>query len=363
MKKLSLLLAAMSFAVHAHATSSADLAPEIYGNGTTGTTPPTATNPGTTQFPKYNPPAPPPPPAVTPTPPKSASINPSANQGQQSQNSGAGANAAAGAALIASGMALMSQPPTVPAGAALIAMGMLALAQSGHDSGAANQSAATGASSVYGNGSTSTAAKDAVANPQLGSGKSAFNSQAVKDAQASLANAGYSVTPSGLTTPDGSTIPNSAFNSAGGMAAAGLGSDQIKAVQDALGKVNSDIGSGAGKISAVAVSEGGGGGSSADKPASEDFSFTDKGSVFGLSDAAKKAMVAGKTVNFDGDPIGVRGNNIFDMIHVAYQKKRDSHDFLDSESGAASPTLRAPASAAPPAKKIVAPARAKINNR
>src|SRR5882757_7557302 len=159
MKKSILVLTVVAFSTPAFAgSSSADLAPDIYTP--TPTTPTTTTN--QTPFPVATPP-----PAPTPTPvaPTNASINPAANQGKQSQDSGSGANAAAGAALIAAGMALMANPPTQPAGAALIAMGMLALAQSGADSGAADQSAATAASSVNGVGSNTGTAGTTTANP------------------------------------------------------------------------------------------------------------------------------------------------------------------------------------------------------
>lgn len=333
MKKAILLLAAVTLVRPAFAGSSADLDTDIFGtsssNSATGTVTPTQT----TQFPVATPL---PVPVAAPAPVSNASINPAANQGQQSQNGGAGANDAAGAALIAAGAALMANPPTQPAGAALIAMGMLALAQGAADSNAANQSGQTAAASVNGTTTPTTPT-----NPALGTGTSAFQSPAAATGTAALTSAGYSVTPTGLVNPDGSLTPNSAFNSPGGMAAAGMSPATIKAVQDALANVQ---GSGP-KISNVAVSEGGGGGSGSG--AGNDFSILGRKSAFQMTDAMKKQMVAGKTVLFDGDPIGVRGQNIFDMIHTAYQRKSDRHDFLDGGGLAAAPALRSPASLAP----------------
>src|SRR5262245_57125614 len=100
---------------------------------------------------------PPPEPLKVPTPPpQNNTINQGSNVGQASQQGGAGANNAAGAALIAAGVPMLAQPPTAPMGAMLIALGMMALAQGGHDSGAAGQSANTGAASVYNNGTADT---------------------------------------------------------------------------------------------------------------------------------------------------------------------------------------------------------------
>jgi hypothetical protein len=344
MKKLALIFAAMVFSVTAFARSSQD---EIFQPSPSPTPGDTTTAP--TQFPTYIPPAPAPAPLATPAT-NNASINPAANQGKQSQDSGAGANAAAGAALMAAGMALMANPPTQPAGAALIAMGALALAQSGHDSGAADQSGATAAASYNGvNGSNSAVA----ANPNLGKGTSSYLANpALKQGTAALTDAGYSLTPAGLVSPNGTLTPNSAFNSSSGMAAAGMDAGTIAQVQSALAKVNAD--SGKAKVSTVALAEGGGAGGTAGNPTGgSDFSFASaKGrNPFGLSDAEKRKLVAGKTVSFDGDPIGVSGQNIFDMIHVAYQKKRDRKDFIGDEL-AGGPSLRSPASAAAKATSL-----------
>lgn len=349
MKKLFSLVIAVLFCAPVFAgQSSADL---VTGNGNNngvgygvGGTPPAAANglnagvhalstPTTnTQFPTYVAPPPAgtqfptyiaPPPAPAPTP----SINPAANQGQQSQNGGAGANAAAGAALIAAGMALMSNPPTVPAGAALVAMGILALAQSAHDSNAAGQSGATAASSVNGVGANP-------ANPTLGAGTPGFVDPNVAAGKNALGQAGYTVNGDGLQTPSGSVIPNSAFNSAGGMAKAGMDASTIKEVQNALATVNGDASRA--KVSGVAVGEGGGGVSndhSGDGGGGGGGGSSTYVNPFQMNSDLKKQMVAGKTVLFDGDPIGVRGQDIFEMIHTCYEKKRSRNDFLDESGG------------------------------
>ena len=72
---------------------------------------------------------------------------------------------------------------------------------------------------------------------------------------------------------------------------------------------------------------------------------------FAVGADAKKQMVAGKTVMFDGEPIGVRGNNIFDMVHAAYQKKRQNNNFIESADSRPGPSTRMPASIRPASQK------------
>ncbi|NJL25909.1 MAG: hypothetical protein HC902_12575, partial [Calothrix sp. SM1_5_4] len=107
--------------------------------------------------------------------------------------------------------------------------------------------------------------------------------------------------------------------------------------------------------SGVALSTGGGGSGpgSEGSTSSEDNSDSSPApyvNPFANLDARKKEMIAGKTVLFDGEPIGVRGNNIFDMIHQAYQRKRAGNHFIEGDE---KPAPRAPASAAPPAAGAV----------
>jgi hypothetical protein len=62
----------------------------------------------------------------------------------------------------------------------------------------------------------------------------------------------------------------------------------------------------------------------------------------------RKGLTAGKTVLFDGDPIGVRGDNIFAMVHTCYQTKREGAQFIETEgraNGVQTASLRAPAAA------------------
>ncbi len=274
-------------------------------------------------------PPPPPPPPVAPPP---VTINNGANTGQASQNGGAGANNAAGAALIAAGTAMLPNPPTAPMGAALIALGIIALMQGAHDSNAAGQSGATGAASVFNNGQTQKNEAGAYDN-----GKTAFNNPTVKKAIEALKEKGYNVTEKGLSKPDGTTVPMSALQSSAGLKAAGIDPDALKKAQDIAAKAVDGY-----SVSSVATAGGGGGGGAAHDigPGGGEEADGGKFDAFSLGADAQRALMAGKTKNLDGDPIGVAGANIFEMIHEAYQKKRTGDQFVEHEEAAA----RAPAS-------------------
>jgi hypothetical protein len=260
-------------------------------------------------------------------------INQGSYTGQNSQNAGSAANAAAGAALIASGTGLLP-PPTTPAGIALIAMGIIALAQSGHDSNAAGQSGLTAAASDFQNKNSP------ASNKPFGSGNSAFNDPKVKAAAAKMAEMGYKISESGVTKPDGTFISTASLATPAGMKALGADATALKevekinaAVSDELSKYNSKM--------AVAASGGGGGAGGAHDVGPGGDEAPVAFNPFAMSADAKAKLMAGKTVNLDGEPIGVAGANIFEMVHQAYQKKRSGSQFFENEEAA---TLRAPAS-------------------
>lgn len=261
-------------------------------------------------------------------------INQGSNQGQQSQSGGSGANAAAGAALMAAGAMLMSQPPTVPPGAMLMAMGILAMMQSGHDGDAAGQSGNTGAASIQGN-------PTATPNPDAAKGSSGLTDSKIKSGIAALEAQGYKMSKDGtLTTPSGQTLPPSTFNSPSSMAAAGI---DKKTIDDAQ-KLIADSQAGY-KTASIGVNTGGGGGGQAVSEGEGTGEAHGTGGMaanpFNLNADAKARLMAGKTVLFDGEPIGVRGSNIFEMVHTCYQNKRKGNHFIETENDV---SVRAPAS-------------------
>lgn len=275
----------------------------------------------------YTPPPPPPPPAPAPAPAPTpnSTINIGSNVGKNSQNAGSAANNAAGAALIATGTALLPNPPTTAQGAMLIALGIIALAQGAHDKNAAGQSANTGAHSVFNNGQTQTNKE----NPKdYDKGQSAFNTPAIKDALSKINELGYDVNENGVKLPNGKNLPLSTFASAVAMKAAGVDAAVLEKVGEISDKVSAQY-----SVSSVAAGggEGGGGGGAANAGNKNEEEADGKFNPFAIGADAKKALMAGKTVNLDGEPIGVAGANIFEMIHQAYQKKRTGEQFMEAD--------------------------------
>lgn len=290
---------------------------------------------------------------AAPTTAPTSTINQGANTGQQSQSNGSGINNAAGAALIAAGTPMLANPPTVPTGMALIAMGILALMQGGEDSGAAGQSGNTAALSAYGNssnsGNGSSATTDSASQNALDGGtKAAFSSAAGQQAVAAVAAAGGTLTPNGLTMPDGTSYPLSTFSSPASMSAAGFDAGSAMKVAANIEKSLVGNGSTAGSTSGMAMSEGAGGASVASQFGKDNtpFKMPKFNSPFDLSNDQKARMVAGKTVSMGGDPIGVRGDDLFAMIHRAYVRKAETNNFITTGGGdtSAGVLIRAPAS-------------------
>lgn len=280
----------------------------------------------------------------------SSSINPAAQQGKKSQDSGSMMNMMMGVAMLA--MCAATTPPNIP----MCMMGAMAMAQGGADKDAASQSGATQmASSTTGATGTNAASTGTNANTASVPTYAAIDdtSASLKDKAAAkaglsaLSDAGYKASANGITSSNGTTIPPSAFNSSGGMTAAGLDPDQSKAAQEAAAKVGSDLSKYKGQA-AVAEGVGGGGGSgpTGDSSSSSSSDTRKPGFVnpFAMTDQAKTALIAGKTVSFDGEPIGVKGDNIFDMVHSAYVRKTAGKHFIETDHDPDLNTVRAPAS-------------------
>jgi hypothetical protein len=104
----------------------------------------------------------------------------------------------------------------------------------------------------------------------------------------------------------------------------------------------------AGSTSGLATAEGAGGASVTNKYGDlPPFQLPKFKSPFDLSAAEKARLAAGKTVSVGGDPIGVKGDDIFAMIHRAYQFQQSGNNFImDAKGGVDTPgvSIRAPAS-------------------
>lgn len=345
MKKAMAITLILTFSSTAFAE--ADLNPSIFKPKST-----TASPPAPTAGVKDKPVAP-----INPVQSKIApirgSINPAALEGQQAQGAASGANAQVGNALMTTGARLMAHKETRPRGAVLMAMGVLAMMQSAHDSGAAGASGLTSDFSNTGGGGIGT-------NPASNSGNGGtggFANDKVKEGIAALKEAGYKMNEKGLTNPDGSFVPANAFDSPSAMAAAGIDAGAISESQRTLeaalaGAHGASGGSDSAKVSSVdlnidAAGGGGGGDNAYQGDAGGEEGLTGLPNPFALNSEKKAALVAGKTVNFDGEPIGVSGQNIFYMVHSRYQKKRARNNFIETEHIVIN---RMPASAKPRSK-------------
>ncbi|MBX3020366.1 MAG: hypothetical protein KF799_01715 [Bdellovibrionales bacterium] len=271
------------------------------------------------------------------------SINPGAAAGKKSQDNGAAINMAAGAAMLAACMA--TQPPNM----ALCAMGAMALAQGGHDSGASGQSAATYNASQL-NGTTTPTTTTATGKPTYADpskGTSGFSNPAVAKGLAALKENGYTVTDAGVKLPNGSFQPASSMGTSA--MASNFGADAVREAQKVTAAVNDEINRLGANVAGVAVDSSGGGGADGGSTGGEASESGSAGlGTHSYDPNARKRLMAGKTVNFDGEPIGVRGNNIFDMVHECYQKKRAGNHFIEGVSN--STANRLPASVGRPKK-------------
>ncbi|NCN95815.1 MAG: hypothetical protein GW917_03765, partial [Bdellovibrionales bacterium] len=194
------------------------------------------------------------------------SINQAADTGKKSQDSGAMMNMIAAGALTAACLA-----PCPKCQMALCAMAAMAAMQAANQSDASNASLAAFDASKYGSdysGDYNTDGTDAATT--AGVGTAGYSDPTVKKAMDKLKETGYKVTPDGVTFPDGTFQPASAFNSPSSMLAAGMGADAASAAGEALEDINKQIAASGGNVAAMAVDSaggyasggGGGGGSS-----------------------------------------------------------------------------------------------------
>lgn len=338
MKTKLIYISMMLFALSAHGEqATSDLAPSVYGNQVVNQ-PANIPDPNdpSNRYNEYNgrgsgfvntikdksP-------TATAKAPEQTSINPGAQVGQNSQSSGAGLNAAVGAALIGACLA-----PCPKCMMPLCAMGAMALMQAGHDAGAAGQSAASFDASKYG-------ANPTVSDPN---GIGGFDKDKLALATAKLGEAGYTVSENGVKYPDGSTYGSTDLISPAAMESAGLGAGSAAEAQSLVDGIVADATKDANspRVSGVGINGGGGGSGGSGGDGGGSSSAYGSGTYAMNADDQKK-LIAGKTVMFDGEPIGVRGNNIFEMVHQAYQKKRQGNQFIETADNSGA-SIRAPAS-------------------
>jgi hypothetical protein len=119
------------------------------------------------------------------------------------------------------------------------------------------------------------------------------------------------------------------FSSPGALAGAGYSPAQIAAATAELDKLNKQAMAGMDSphVVAVGVDGGAGGGASVDDGSSAMNSYLAT-LKRGLSSLQKAKMVAGKSLLAKGVPIGVKGDDIFQMIHRRYDTKKQGNEFL-----------------------------------
>jgi hypothetical protein len=152
------------------------------------------------------------------------------------------------------------------------------------------------------------------------------------NAKTKLENSGWKIDSKGksVTTPDGTVVPASALNSASGMAAAGASASDILAFQNAMKKVEEK----AAKLNKSAVDGsmfddaggGGGGGSKSASAATPYLPPIPSGPKLGIN--RDPAQVAGMKKDYNGSPIGVAGDSLFDMVDRRYKLHQENGSFL-----------------------------------
>lgn len=240
----------------------------------------------------------------------------------QGKDSGAaGLNAAMGAMLIA--MCMASQPPQIP----LCIMGAMALAQAGADRGHSGAAGATGASAYDGSGFSDSdptkKGKTTKKGNSGGSGLTAGEQRKLDEAMSVLGENGYKFDPNSgaLTGPNGA-IPGSAFSSPSSLSEFGFSDDQISQVKTGLEKIKEM----SAKYKDVA---GGGGGGSGKMPVASPLDLSMFAAQGAKLDGPKgDGSLAGYSRNLAGDPIGVAGDDIFQMVHRRYRAKDRANSFL-----------------------------------
>ncbi len=136
-----------------------------------------------------------------------------------------------------------------------------------------------------------------------------------------------------VTGPDGKVLKPSDLASADAMRRAGMSADDIMKAQKAIDQVSKDAQKKAGYANySFAEDEGGGGGKSGSKG---DQNISISGGGLGAKGGADSkrdpAQVAGMTKLFNGEPIGVASDSLFDMIERRY-KLKDKQDYFLKEA-------------------------------
>lgn len=237
----------------------------------------------------------------------------------QNQSSGSTANSI-GSALLAAGTAMMppcaaAQCSCCPMAAMLIMMGIMGLKQGGANNATAGAHGAQATlNQDYGN-DTSAPSVSQVAS---------FGKKTADD----LKKYGVTYDPKTgkVTMPNGKSFSESDLGNQSAMSNAGVSAEDyakaMKMAKDAEKKL-----AGSGLVSPSMGYEGGGGGAQALRnPADEE------AGPLGPGEKKNTGNVAGMSLNFNGDKIGVAGDDIFQMMARRYKEKDNKENFLPPDS-------------------------------
>ena len=252
-------------------------------------------------------------PAVNPNPTPAPTVNPGANAARESQLAAANHNMLVAMILFMECQKQKKQE--------LCLLGMLALQQANHLFDAAKKS-----------GDTATASKtdENAGSAQAVVNKVNFSDPRVKEAEKILAKSGIRVDRNGnVHMPDGKVMSGANFSSSQGLAAAGLDPAALDLAQKAVESSDAKISGLGGK----ALAESFGGGSSSSEASA---AYT----TASVNSERRGKLMAGKTVIFDGEPIGVKTDNIFEMVHNAYQRKVTGKEFIFDPNGGGDSSYR-----------------------
>ena len=274
-------------------------------------------------------------------------INQGANEGESSQNTGMMINLAAGATF--------SAICATPKGGWACPLAAMSFLQAAHDMAASDQSGNVANASEYnpnwgntpgGELPTGGTMPGTIPGGGAGGGGSGtgFANQQINEGLKNLEGKGYKVNAAAgtVTTPNGE-MPMSAFSSPESMAAAGYDESSVNAARAAIGKLNADAVEKYGdkaNVVAMGLDSRGGGGGALGAGGGEGVSFDGSDPMAAYLASLKNKMnkkrgpasVAGMQRMAGGEPIGVKMDNIFEMVHRRYQKKRKANIFIETDT-------------------------------
>lgn len=264
----------------------------------------------------------------TTTTPTQPSIHQNANKGQKSQNMAAMMNMAMAGIMFASCYSSQNY--------ALCAMGALGLMQAEASGQSAGQSGDAALGSFSGGGIDGLNIPPGGGTIDKVNGTNAGFKAVDQKALDMLKKGGFGFSDGKLIGPNGPVDPE-AFKSEEGMVAAGFSPGDAAGALATLKKATAEVMEKYGDVDKPSFvkmdydGSGGGGGGSGGGGGGSERSF-DYSSLFKtLSPEEKARMIAGKSTNLGGEPIGVKMDNIFDMVRRRYTNKRAVKNYFIEE--------------------------------